>query len=748
MQKKLLQLPKGQYLSSLKLQIPANQTTLIVAPTGVGKTTFTMEDLPQQFELVLILVPTQAKVAELQNQYGNSSAKNQYQFFFANQNPDESIRIHKGVIVATYDKYEKINKLMSRKQKEQTLVVLDECHKAYSIGGFRDEAINPIIFSLQQRTTLSILLLTATFTEELYAPLNIPLDHILQIEHAESIQRHISVRYLKHGDHYTHIAFLEKKVLEMRTQNKEFCGPIKPKTILVRINSREKCERAKRYFVTKHGCRCLVVHSKTKNSIEVSDIFENQRIPAGVDIVFTTSIMDEAVNLNNPDFEIDSVCVVGKQAHVEELVQFLGRLRTANVPCELLLHTEMKNEAINFVSDHQKHLKRMRNYISRVSTVAKSMSALMHDFSLDFFAEIDDREKQSIYDKIKRLNESFNDFIGCKLFTVYQGKPEQNIASLVATLYRMDAAHCYSNFNYLAKRIRDFLPNCFINFFVDSNMVTPTYIKDFCDAEKAKDESAYDASIDNGLSFFLNHFSTAHNSEINTLKDISDKFIKEKSNTEDYLESEVLFESPTHPDQMVTVVEDTIYLAQHVSNLHDIKAILQARDSRRVIVAGEAYADNVFIQTLVQDFYTRQADKCFSGEYRLNGVQAVSLLQKAINKVQKKTHIPMRTIIRENLIKGMKYDDVRDEFEISESKALNYFSNYFELKDKNKNKPKQRYLEFHGIAVGGYQYICLESLQANFVEKHDVFTLGDERYDSYTGRKKAKKVSIEEIFAV
>lgn len=747
MQKNQLLLQNDQYLSDLKLQIAANQTTLIIAPTGVGKTTFTMEDLHRQFEMVLMVVPTQAKVAELQNEYSDSSNKKLYQFFFANQNPDESIRTHKGVIVATYDKFEKIYKLMSQQHKDKTLVVLDECHKAYSIGSFRDEAMNPIIFSLQKREIPNILLLTATFTDELFAPLNIHLDHIVKIERTKAIQRHISVRYLKNGDHYSHIAFLEKKILQVRKHNKDFCGPIKPKTILVRINSREKCERAKRYFSTKHGCKCLVVHSKSKNNQEISDIFENQRIPAGIDIVFTTSIMDEAVNLNNPDFEIDSICVVGKQAHVEELVQFLGRLRTANVPCELLLHTEMNNAAIDIKKCHGKHLKRMQNYILRVSKVAESMSALMHDFSLDFLGQIEDKEKQSIYDKIKKLNESFNDFIGCKLFTAYRGKAEQNIASLVATLYRMDAAYCYSNYSYFAKRIRDFLPNCILKFVIDTMTVTPPYIKEFCDDEKESDQKAYDESIDEGLDFFLNHFRTFHNTEISTLKDISDKFIKEKSNTEDYLESAVLGESPQYPDQMVTVVEDTIYLAQHISNLHDIKAILQARDTRRVIIAGDAYAGNVFIQTLVQNFYTQKSDECFSGKYRLKGVQAASLLQRTIKKVQKCTHIPMRSIIKEFLIKGMKYHDETDTYEIAESKALNYLSNYFEVQDKNRNKPERRYLEFHGIAVGGYEYISLKHWQTDSVQKKSVFTLGKDKYDSYTGKKKPLEVSIEKIFA-
>lgn len=746
MQKTKITLKKNQYLADLLIEIPRNQTTLIIAPTGIGKTTLTMEQIKEQYEKVVVLVPTQAKVAELQETYSNLPYNNHYLFFFANQNPDESIGRHQGIIVATYDKFEKILKLMSKNQKDKTVLVLDECHKAYSIGAFRDEAMNPIIFALQQRTIPNILLTTATFTEELFAPLEINIDQIFNIEIFNPIQRALKITHLKKGDQHTHIAVLEKKILERQKRNKNFRGPVKPKTILVRINSREKCERAKLYFEMKHGCKCLVVHSKSKNKAEISVIFEKQMLPAGIDIVFTTSIMDEAVNLNNPDFEVDSVFIVGKQTHVEELVQFLGRLRKANVPCEMLLHTEIENTSLNTKQYHQKHLNKMQDYIARVSQVAELMSALVNDYDLDRYAEKNEEgDKQSIYEKIKRMNESFKDWFNCKLFTVYQGKAKQNIASLVANLYRMDATHSYSNFVYLAERIRVFLPNCKIEFNADLNTITPPHIKEFFDEQKEQDERAYDESIDEGISFFLNHFESGQNLEIKTLKDISNKFIKAKSNTEDYLESEVLFASPTHASQMTNVVQDIISLTQHVSNLHDIKATLKVGDTKRVITAGEAYADNEFIRTLVKSFYTRQPEKYFSGEYRLTGTQAAKLLSKAIKQVQKTTHIPMRTIIKQNLIKGMRYDHTSDTFEITESKALNFLSNYFEVQDKNKNKPERRYLEFHGIAVGGYQYLCLEGLQSASVQKQGVFTLGNEKYDSYTGKRKTVSRSLEEL---
>lgn len=84
-------LESGQYLSSLELEIDRDATTLLIAPTGVGKTTFTMEDLSKQYRTILMIVPTQAKVQELQNAYSESKHGQKYKFFYADYSPNNSL---------------------------------------------------------------------------------------------------------------------------------------------------------------------------------------------------------------------------------------------------------------------------------------------------------------------------------------------------------------------------------------------------------------------------------------------------------------------------------------------------------------------------------------------------------------------------------------------------------------------------------------------------------------------------------
>ena len=206
---------------------------------------FTMEELKVQFKVVLILVPTQAKVMELQNEYsGKAPFLCEYLFFCANENPDETIRRFKGVIVATYDKFDKIIQLMSNPQKKAALLVIDEAHKLYSAGSFRDDALTPVICHLQKRSILTILFLTATKTTELFDQLKIDIDQEILVKHQNPPVRDIRVTSLSNGDQYTAIAIIEQKIRELIKSSDSSKGKY-GKTIIVRVNSRDKYENMK-----------------------------------------------------------------------------------------------------------------------------------------------------------------------------------------------------------------------------------------------------------------------------------------------------------------------------------------------------------------------------------------------------------------------------------------------------------------------------------------------------------------------
>ena len=204
--------------------------------------------------------------------------------------------------------------------------------------------------------------------------------------------------------------------------------------------------------------------------------------------------MDEAVNINNLNDELDSVFVIGTDAHPEELVQFLGRLRKTAVPCFMVNHTGIElNHIVDMHALKQKKLEKNERFINRLTEIANLLSELMDDYDLDI--EEVGEEVKSIYKRVTYLNETFNELSGAKLFAVHCGKAVHNIASIAANYYRMDKSNCYSNFYLFKERVTELLPTCTVKHRIINDCTLPSYIKEFLDEEKKASDDAYKASI-------------------------------------------------------------------------------------------------------------------------------------------------------------------------------------------------------------------------------------------------------------
>lgn len=118
--------------------------------------------------------------------------------------------------------------------------------------------------------------------------------------------------------------------------------------------------------------------------------------------------------------------------------------------------------------------------------------------------------------------------------------------------------------------------------------------------------------------------------------------------------------------------------------------------------------------------------------------------------VQKQTNLPMKSVIKANLIKGMSYDHISPSFKIEASKALNFLATYFDVIDRDKNKPERRYLEFQGIALGGFEYLHLHDWQGKHLVLKKPFIMDGKTYDAYTGAtnmiRKATEKELDELF--
>ncbi|MFL1459127.1 DEAD/DEAH box helicase family protein [Acinetobacter baumannii] len=492
-------LKKGQYLSNLSLPVQKNKFTLIQAGTGVGKTTTIMEDYPKQHPIIVMLVPSVLKVKELETTYGDVSGSIQYRFYYDKKSPTEDELNHQNelVVVATYDKMDSIVSKLSIAQRKSTLLVVDECHKLYAAGSYRDDAINSIIFRINHKKGFrTVLFLTATFTDHCWETLKLPLDYIYKVDLEEvGLKRSLEMLLIDKGNQFSFIPFVIERLKKMQEQGIR-------KKIIIRLNNRTKCERVAALLERFHNAHTLTIHSKNKDTTEVQNFFTAQKIPSDVDVVFCTSIMDEAVNINNLNDELDSVFVIGTDAHPEELVQFLGRLRKTAVPCFMVNHTDIElNHIVDMHALKQKKLEKNERFINRLTEIANLLSELMDDYDLD----IDEvgEEVKSIYKRVTYLNETFNELSGAKLFAVHCGKAVHNIASIAANYYRMDKSNCYSNFYLFKERVTELLPTCTVKHRIINDCTLPSYIKEFLDEEKKASDDAYKASIAPAFEIFL-----------------------------------------------------------------------------------------------------------------------------------------------------------------------------------------------------------------------------------------------------
>lgn len=65
-------LKANQYVSFSNLTFDKNSTSLVIAGTGMGKTTAVLNDLRNQYECIIFVLPSTLKVQELEQSFRKS----------------------------------------------------------------------------------------------------------------------------------------------------------------------------------------------------------------------------------------------------------------------------------------------------------------------------------------------------------------------------------------------------------------------------------------------------------------------------------------------------------------------------------------------------------------------------------------------------------------------------------------------------------------------------------------------------
>ncbi len=642
--------------------------TLIESPTGTGKTTFVLDHLTGS-QKVLMLVPLVVQVRQLKEQY-----KKRTDIVFlsgTDKSTTNTLKDHQDKhIVATYDLWPALKNSLSF--SNYTLVV-DEIHKMYSAGSYRADALNPILDTLaSKRTFAKKLMLTATYTEPLAELANLLPDNWLTVTRATPVVKTLNINVYTESWSYHWLKAVIAR-LHQRTGKQ---------IVFVRLNSNARMEKAI-LCLKDLGFKTLAISRKTIGQEAVKDVVNDQILPTGYDVVLTTSIFDEAINLNNAHADIDSVHIVDASAHPEEIVQFMGRLRQANPP--FFLHMKEKEDFFDTTTtqEMQSCAKSLKSKYATLNNFAHAAKQL----AVEFDGEIDTLE---IFKGIDVVNNTLRNFLDCSVLTKTDNSVEANKAGILACCYKSDMYHTYQRYDRVEQRLQTLLPSLS----VIKNVCTEKP-EDSLDALVAKVEGEQILAAAKAITTVCKRIKADYQSQKTTLYAYG--CAKQKA-FEDGHYHENPFCPTTHK------LENKYYLlavklCTHLTHIADIKKALIAEDHFKVIELSESYRTDMFKNELRQQLQQRIALK----KPKVMPTDAIKLVGLAFRTTCNK--FPL--LKNDTAIKGkygISFNQGNQQIRVEASKAMNLIVQIADVDDVNSHKPDRRYLTIKGIHWKGYRF--------------------------------------------
>ena len=315
------ELAENEYITDLGIEI-RHALTHLQAPTGRGKSTFIIEEFAKTNKVILVC-PVKVQVAQIASDFKDNK---KVQCFTGEETTNA---LHGDVIVCVYDKLATL--LEQNTYLKDYVLVVDEAHKIYQAAGYREQALSVVLDAIIDKTFKQVITISATFQTEIF-PLE--FDEQILISHAPTEKPDVDVIY------YKNYQLLEEALIQI--------SPSDGKVAMVRINNKEQIRHAKICF-EQQGLRVLEIHSEIQKSDDVVQLLETSEV-TDYDIVLTTSLLDEAINIKNEN--IESVHVFRKLP-VDELKQFIGRCRRSTPQVYLhLLNSDLNRCEIDF--DHER----------------------------------------------------------------------------------------------------------------------------------------------------------------------------------------------------------------------------------------------------------------------------------------------------------------------------------------------------------------------------------------------------------
>ncbi len=399
-------LATGQHISDLCLTLnPEHYVTHLCGQTGMGKSSWVMEHELCQQGNVIFAVPQRAQITQLQAKYGD---RGDVEFIYGGHS---TLSDAPSNIVCTYDQ---LQALQAQLYCQQYTLVIDEVHKLYQAASYRPDAVSSLVDAITDARFNRVVTLSATFNPEL-VPYQV--DCWLDVSWIEKVERHIELHLFTDKE-----AAAQQVLAGVKTTDD---GPT-----VIRINNKSAMEQYQQVLEVQ-GLKCLCVNRDQQSNEDVVEMLTAESM-AGYDVVLTTSLLDEAINIQ--DQHIAELIVLNDTIHPEELKQFIGRFRKCNPPVRICIpHSMLKKRPMKLRADRQS--------IHAVIGAARQITDVI-------------LQDGDILAAVRQTNETLMSLFGFTPLRMKRGKVAANEAAIMAHLYKAHTRECYSSSIHLEKAMR------------------------------------------------------------------------------------------------------------------------------------------------------------------------------------------------------------------------------------------------------------------------------------------------------
>ncbi len=739
-------LTEGEYITLSRKELPEDGMTLLQAGTGMGKSTVVTEQLIYEYDQVILVVPSVIKVQELEQKLPIMPDVTM-SFLYGGKKYEDNCGKHH-LIVCTYDKFQPglIGNYGS------TLLVIDECHKMYGAGTYRHRALNKLIEQMKNHGSVSHLLtMTATFTPALWGALQLPQMNLLTYTRKNPMQRQLNLVALQNGGFAKYVELIQDRMetIFVKDDQGQVIGLCKK--VFIRLNNKDNANYLADYFRDYFSLKCLVIDAGSKNNDAVKKIFEEQCIPQDVDVVISTSVLDEGININNPDDDIDSVFIIDRTAHPEEILQYLGRLRHANPLCFLLLNN-LEDAAFN--EDDLEHyhavcqkkvqakIKRVHNLVDAFNSVACDIQNAEIPVHYDWNYKLHPRDYYydnasrlaELYRMIEGINCTFMPWLGydlfepCKIYSARSSNREPNYfvgcrvneAGVAGYAFQLDRSYCYQNLHYFKSRLLQLDPSVLVEISKIDCEQPLAYIKDYFNEKRQNKSDDLHAKANDEID---RKFGAEEYQQ--KIRDLINKggSLAGVDRISPYVEIEAYEFS-----EKVTNYSNELYA------LSEIKMVLEEDKQSKMKQLNEVYSKDMLYQQLAKYFFRYHKDKILADGLKLNPKKAAEYVAMQFQNIK---DLPVEKIAKSRGLSGIKFDKETGEVVVNESKAYCYIRRYFYTVEKNANKPKNRYLLLKGFTFNNYHfrgtYTWNIARETNFQQLRKPVETDRAIYDGFTG---------------